>query len=194
MRILFLGPPGSGKGTQAKLLGQRLSIPAISTGDILREAVRRGTLLGRQVQAVMERGALVSDETMIELIRERLASPDTRQGFILDGFPRTVVQAAALERLLGGNDGGISAVINLSVPEAILNERMRGRSAKEKRADDRLEAFAERLRVYREQAEPLLAFYRGRQLLREVPGVGGVPEVTERIGQAVEALRPQGAM
>jgi adenylate kinase len=193
MRILFLGPPGSGKGTQAKLLGQRLSIPAISTGDILREAVRKGTPLGRQVQAVMERGALVSDETMIDLIRERLASPDSRQGFILDGFPRTVAQAEALERLLGGNDAGISAVINLSVPEAILIERMRGRSAKEHRADDRMEAFAERLRVYREQAEPLLALFRGRRLLAEVPGVGEVSEVTERIDQALDALRPQGA-
>ncbi len=149
--------------------------------------------MGRQVQAVMERGALVSDGIMIDLIRERLASPDTRQGFILDGFPRTAAQAEALERLLGGNDRSISAVINLSVPEAILIERMRGRSAKEHRADDRLEAFAERLRVYREQAEPLLAFFRGRRLLAEVPGVGEVSEVTDRIDRALDGLRPQGA-
>jgi adenylate kinase family enzyme len=128
MRILFLGPPGSGKGTQARRLAERLAIPTISTGDILREAVRRGTPLGREVQTVMERGDLVPDSTMIALIHERLSAPDARDGFILDGFPRTVAQAQALERELPGNGNGISAVINLLVPEAILIERLRGRS------------------------------------------------------------------
>jgi adenylate kinase len=193
MRILFLGPPGSGKGTQAKLLGQRLSIPAISTGDILREAVHQATPLGRRVQAVMERGDLVSDDIMIDLIRERLDAPDARKGFILDGFPRTVAQALALEKLLGGNDGGISAVVNLSVPEAVLVERLQGRSGTERRADDRLDTIRERLRIYAEKTEPLVAFFRDRQLLVDIAGVGEVSEVAERIGQALGAPRSQGA-
>ena len=123
MRILFFGPPGCGKGTQAKLLAQRLSIPTISTGDILREAVRQGSPLGKKVQTVMERGDLVPDDIMIDLIKERLTAPDARSGFILDGFPRTVAQALALEKLTVGNGSGVSAVINLSVPEAVLEER-----------------------------------------------------------------------
>jgi adenylate kinase len=193
MRILFLGPPGSGKGTQAKRLADRLAVPAISTGDILREAVRQGTPLGRQVQAVMERGDLVPDTTMIALVHERLAAPDARVGFILDGFPRTVAQAEALERELPGNGNGISAVINLLVPDAVLIERLRGRSGTEGRADDRPEAVAERLKVYQEKTAPLVEFFRNKRLLAEVPGVGGVSEVSERIDRALEAPRSQGA-
>src|SRR5262249_25845388 len=115
MRIVFLGPPGSGKGTQAKLLGQRLSLPAISTGEILRAAVREESPLGLKAGAVMESGQLVPDEVMVGLIRERLREPDAKRGFVLDGFPRTVDQAAALDGLLGGNERALTAVINLSV-------------------------------------------------------------------------------
>lgn len=193
MRILLLGAPGCGKGTQAKLLAERLSIPAISTGDMLREAVRAGTPLGRQVQAVMERGDLVSDETMIELIRERLARPDARKGFILDGFPRTVAQALALERLIGGNEGRAFAVISLSVPESVLVERLRGRSGVESRADDRPEAVHERLRVYAEKTEPLVRFFRERDVLGEVDGVGEVSEIAGRIDRALQELQSRGA-
>jgi len=192
MRILFLGPPGSGKGTQARRLAERLAIPTISTGDILREAVRRGTPLGREVQTVMERGDLVPDSTMIALIHERLSAPDARDGFILDGFPRTVAQAQALERELPGNGNGISAVINLLVPEAILIERLRGRSDVEGRADDRPEAVAERLKVYQEKTAPLVEFFRQKRLLAEVPGVGEVSEVAERIDRALDAPRSRG--
>lgn len=192
MRILFLGPPGSGKGTQARRLAERLAIPTISTGDILREAVRRGTPLGREVQTVMERGDLVPDSTMIALIHERLSAPDARDGFILDGFPRTVAQAQALERELPGNGNGISAVINLLVPEAILIERLRGRSDAEGRADDRPEAVAERLKVYQEKTAPLVEFFRQKRLLAEVPGVGEVSEVAERIDRALDAPRSRG--
>jgi adenylate kinase len=193
MRILFLGPPGSGKGTQAKLLSQRLSVPAISTGDILREAVRVSSQLGQQVQAVMERGDLVSDGAMIDLIRERLRAPDARQGFILDGFPRTVEQALALERLLAGNGSGISAVINLSVPETVLEERLRGRSGAEHRVDDKPDAVRERLLVYHEKTEPLVQFFRDRGLLTEVRGVGEISEIAGRIDQALGVPRSQGA-
>jgi adenylate kinase len=192
MRVLFLGPPGSGKGTQARRLAERLAVPAISTGDILRDAVRRGTPLGREVQVVMERGDLVPDKTMIALIHERLSAADARDGFILDGFPRTVAQAQALERELPGNGNGISAVINLLVPEAVLIERLRGRSDVEGRADDRPEAVAERLKVYQEKTAPLVEFFRQKRLLAEVPGVGEVSEVAERIDRALGASRSQG--
>lgn len=186
MRIVFLGPPGGGKGTQAKLLAERLKIPAISTGEILRAAVREGTPLGRQAKAVMEAGELVSDDLMIALIRERLAEPDARIGFLLDGFPRTVDQAIALEKLLEGNGNRLSAVVNLSVPEQVLLDRLASRSGQENRSDDTRETVLERLRVYRQKTEPLIDFYRKRGLLFDVDGVGGVPEIADRIGKALE--------
>lgn len=189
MRIIFLGPPGSGKGTQAKLLSERLGVPAISTGEILRAAVREGTALGLRAKAVMEAGELVSDDLMIALIRDRIALPDAAAGFILDGFPRTVDQATALERLLAGNGSAVSAVVNLSVPEAVVVDRLHGRAKDEGRADDRPETILERLRVYQEKTEPLAGFYRGRRLLTDVDGMGDVNEVAERIDQALGVAR-----
>jgi adenylate kinase len=141
----------------------------------------------------MERGDLVSDETMIELVRERLANSDARSGWILDGFPRTVAQALALERMLAGNGNGISGVVNLSVPESVLEERLRGRSGAEHRADDRPEAVRERLLVYHEKTEPLIQFFRDRGLLAEVPGVGEISEISDRIDRALASTRSQGA-
>ena len=189
MRIIFLGPPGSGTGTQAKLLSERLGVPAISTGEILRAAVREGTPLGLRAKAVMEAGELVSDDLMIALIRDRIALPDAAAGFILDGFPRTVDQATALERLLAGNGSAVSAVVNLSVPEAVVVDRLHGRAKDEGRADDRPETILERLRVYQEKTEPLAGFYRGRRLLTDVDGMGDVNEVAERIDQALGVAR-----
>ena len=191
MRIVFLGPPGSGKGTQAKLLAERLAIPSISTGEILRAAVRDGSALGVRARAVMEAGELVSDDLMIALIRERLAEPDARQGFLLDGFPRTVDQADALEGLLG-NERRLTAVINLLVPESVLIGRLEGRSGSESRADDRRETVLERLRVYRQKTEPLIEFYRRRDVLRDVDGVGEVPEIAGRILRAVSPAVSEG--
>ncbi len=185
MRLIFLGPPGSGKGTQARLLAERLHVPSISTGEILRAAVHEGTPLGGKVKAVMESGDLVSDDLMIALIRERIAAPDAAAGFILDGFPRTVDQAVALEKILGGNEKAISAVVNLSVPETALIDRLAGRSGLERRADDSRETVLERLRVYHEKTEPLIEYYRRRGLLTDVDGTGTVSEVTDRLGSAL---------
>jgi adenylate kinase len=181
MRIVFLGPPGSGKGTQAKLLGKRLGLPAISTGDMLREAVRRETPLGLRARAIMEAGELVPDEVVIGLIRERIATADAARGFILDGFPRTVAQAQALDRLLEDSGSPLDAVVNLVVPEATLLERLIGRASQEGRSDDRPETIRERLRVYGEKNDPLVAFYERAGLLTRVDGLGAVDDVTARI-------------
>lgn len=186
MRLIFLGAPGSGKGTQAKLLSQRLGIPQISTGEMLREAVRAGTELGRQAKAIMEAGELVPDDVIIGLIRERLKEADARGGFILDGFPRTPQQAAALDRLLEeGNFDGLTSVLNLSVPEDVLVNRMLGRAASENRTDDRPETIRERLAVYRRKTEPLIGFYKERGLLTDVDGSGDIEAIAGRIDRAI---------
>ena len=191
MRIVFLGPPGSGKGTQAKLLAERVRVPAISTGEMLRQAVRDGSALGQRARTIMDAGELVPDDVMVGLMRDRLAEPDASQGFLLDGFPRTVDQAVALDGLLG-NGKTLSSVINLSVPESVLIGRLEGRSGQESRADDRHETVLERLRVYRQKTEPLVEFYRNKGLLTDVDGVGEVPEVAERIFRAIAPGQGQG--
>ena len=185
MRIVFLGPPGSGKGTQAKLLGKRLGVPPISTGDMLRDAVRLETALGCRAKAIMEAGELVPDDVVIGLIRERIAAPDASRGFVLDGFPRTVEQARALDRMLQENGTPLDAVVNLAVPEATLLERLIGRAQQEGRADDRPETIRERLRVYGEKNDPLVAFYEAAGLLTRVDGLGPVDDVTVRIDRVL---------
>jgi adenylate kinase len=192
MRVVFLGPPGSGKGTQAKLLAERLHVPAISTGEILRAAVAERKPLGLQAKTVMDTGELVSDDLMVALIRDRTRQPDARTGFILDGFPRTVAQAQALDAMLSESGDALSAVVNFSVPEAALVDRMLGRAAAEGRSDDRPETFRERLRVYREKTEPLIGFYRKRDLVSDIDGVGSVPEVAGRIDAALMSARRAG--
>jgi adenylate kinase len=160
---------------------------------MLRAAVREGTPLGLKAKAVMEAGELVSDDLMIGLIRERISQPDARTGFLLDGFPRTVEQAVALDGLLKGNEKRLSSVVNLSVPEAVLIDRLAGRSGQENRSDDRRETVLERLRVYRQKTEPLIEFYRRRGLLTDVDGVGEVSEIADRISRAVApAVAAQG--
>ena len=189
MRVVFLGPPGSGKGTQAKLLAERLGVPQISTGDILRAAVKDRTPLGLQAQAVMEKGELVSDALIVALIKSRIAERDARGGFILDGFPRTLEQGRALETLLEESGEGLAAAVNFEVPEAVLVERMAGRAKDEGRADDKPETVRERLRVYREKTEPLTGFYRERGLLADVDGVGAVEAVAARVDEALASVR-----
>jgi adenylate kinase len=185
MRVIFLGPPGCGKGTQAKLLGERLGVPAVSTGDMLREAVRQGTPLGQRAKTIMDAGELVPDDVVIGLIRERIGAPDARQGFLLDGFPRTVEQARALDRLLAGNGVSLDGVLNLLVPETTLVERMLSRAVNEGRSDDRPETVAERLRVYREKTAPLVDHYRELGVLSDIDGSGEIAEIAERIEQAL---------
>jgi adenylate kinase len=190
VRIVFLGPPGSGKGTQAKSLAQSLGVPMISTGEILRGAVRAGTSLGLKARVTMESGGLVPDDVIVALVRERLDQPDVRRGFILDGFPRTTQQAEELDRILasGGAASGLTAVINLRVSEEAVVDRLRGRANQENRADDHPEAISERLRVYQEKTEPLVAFYRKRGLLLEVDGMGDIAEVEDRIARCISGL------
>ena len=182
-RVVLLGPPGSGKGTQGEVLSKRLSIPAISTGEMLRSAVAQGSELGRRVEGIMQSGSLVDDGTMLEVVRERLAQADAQRGFLLDGFPRTLAQAEALGLLLG--EAPISTVLSVEVPEEELVRRMVGRG----RNDDTPEVVRERQRIYREQTEPLIGYYRARGSLRTIDGFRPIGEVT---AQMLAALGEQG--
>ena len=176
-RLVLLGPPGAGKGTQAEVLGRHLGIPAISTGDMLREAVAAGSELGRRVETIMISGSLVDDATMAEVVRERLAKADAARGFLLDGYPRTLPQAETLAGILGELGGGLDAVLLVDVPEEELVRRTLARG----RADDKEGVIRERLRVYREKTAPLIGYYRERGLLREINGNRPIEEVTARL-------------
>ncbi len=174
LRAVMLGPPGSGKGTQAEIIAGRLGIPAISTGEMLRQAVAAGSDLGRRVQSIMAAGELVDDGTMAEVVRERLGQPDARSGFLLDGYPRTLAQVATLDGILEARGWELDAVVLLEVPE----EELVRRAVARQRADDRDEVIRERLRVYAEKTAPLVGYYRDRGLLREIDGARPIAEVT----------------
>jgi len=184
-RLLLLGPPGAGKGTQASRLVEDLGVPQVSTGDMLRAAVAAGTDLGRQAQAVMERGELVSDGIVIGVARDRLAQADAREGFVLDGFPRTEAQAEALDAMLGELGSKLERCILLVVDEDRLVQRLLKRAAIEGRSDDNEQTIRHRMRVYREQTQPLVDHYRARGVLAEVDGSGGIEEVATRIRRAI---------
>ncbi len=212
MRLILLGPPGAGKGTQAKLLVDRLEIPQVSTGDMLRAAVKDGTPLGREAKAYMDRGALVPDAVIIGLVRERLQQPDCTRGCILDGFPRTVAQAEALGSTLEALRASLDHVLSLEVPPEDLVLRIAGRRTCRncgamyhvrfspskvegrcdacggptyQRDDDREETVRRRLQVYTEQTAPLVSFYEARSLLRRVSGTGEIAEIFQRITAAL---------
>lgn len=211
MKLIFIGPPGSGKGTQAKRLAARHSVPHISTGDMLREAISDGTALGQKAAPIMASGALVSDDLMIDVIKERLVKADAQTGFILDGFPRTLVQAEKLDTIVGngsGNEAGGLRVLQLLVPDEAIVKRISLRRSCPTcgaiyhlesappaidsvcdrdgveliaRPDDNETAVRKRLEAFHRQTLPVATFYKTKQLLREVDGVGPVDEVFERI-------------
>jgi adenylate kinase len=186
MRLILLGPPGAGKGTQALRLVERHGIVQLSTGDMLRAAVASGAPVGQRAKAIMDRGDLVSDDVMIDIIADRIERPDSAKGFILDGFPRTIAQADALSDLLAKKGLKLDAVIEIAVNDAMLRDRIAGR-AKETggaRADDTLETLAKRLAVYHAQTAPVADYYRRKGMLKTVDGMGTM----DQVGAAIENL------
>ncbi|RUR85945.1 adenylate kinase [Chlorogloeopsis fritschii PCC 9212] len=182
-RLIFLGPPGAGKGTQAKTLAECWNIPHISTGDILRQALKEQTPLGIKAQSYMDRGELVPDQLVQDMVEERLQQSDTNSGWILDGFPRTVKQAAFLEELLQKLDQRGEKVVNLDVPDEVVVDRLLQRG----RQDDSEEVIRRRLEVYRSQTAPLIDFYRHRHQLLSVNGNQSLEEVSAAIKKQVTA-------
>lgn len=209
MRMIFIGPPGAGKGTQAARLVERFGIPHVSTGDMLRAAVAAGTELGRQVESIMASGGLVGDDVMVALVRDRLTQPDAAEGFLLDGFPRTIPQAEALQISLEDAGIALDAVVMLEVADQLIEERITGRRQDPKtgriyhiehdpappeiagrlvqRKDDTAEACRKRLAKYHAETAPVVPIYEARGLLRRVDGVGSPDEVTTRIVAALSA-------
>jgi adenylate kinase len=189
MRLLIMGPPGAGKGTQAKRIAEHYGIPAISTGDIFRAMKNADTPLARQVRAIMESGGYVSDEITNEIVKDRLAQPDCQTGFLLDGYPRTLQQVRTLDDYLAETDRPLDAVISLLADTDEVVTRLLRRAAIDGRSDDNEETIRVRLQVYVEQTEPLLDVYRSRGLLVEVNGLGEVDVVSERVFAALDAHR-----
>jgi adenylate kinase len=214
-RVVLLGPPGAGKGTQAKLLQDKFGVCQISTGDILRKAVAEQTPLGKEASQYINRGALVPDSVIVDLVAARLKEKDCEKGFILDGFPRTIPQAKSLDAILKQRGIGLNSVLSVQVPQDVVIERLAGRrtcrscgalshvtfSPPKKagicdrcggelyqRDDDREETIAHRLKVYDDQTAPLLDYYRGQGLLREIDGVGAVDEIRARVTAALGDL------
>ena len=192
MRLIFLGPPGAGKGTQAKLLTEKHGIPQLSTGDMLRAAVAAGTDVGKRAKAVMDAGQLVSDAIVNEIVSDRIDSADCAKGFILDGYPRTVPQAEALDKILAGKGIALDAVIEHKVDEDALVKRMENRVAETVaaggtvRSDDNPEAFKRRLTEYREKTAPLSNYYASTGKLQTVDGMANVDVVTAEIAGILE--------
>jgi adenylate kinase len=185
MRLVLLGAPGSGKGTQAEILKTTLGVPHVSTGDLLRAAVKAGTPLGLKAKAVMEAGQLVSDDIVLAMLEERLAEADAKAGFILDGYPRNLAQCAALDALLARIGQPLEVAIKLDVPSELIVERIAGRAAAQGRKDDTPDTVRERLRVYAEQTAPVAGHFAALGKLREVDGVGELDQVSRRILDAL---------
>ena len=216
MQIVLFGPPGAGKGTQAKFISDRFNIPHISTGDILRENVREGTELGKKAKAFMDKGELVPDNVLIDIIKDRLQKPDSRKGFLLDGFPRTLKQAEALDEILDDINKKLDAVINVDVGASALVQRLSGRRTCKacgatynitlnppkvagvcdscggelyQRADDTEAAIKNRIAVYKKQTQPLIDYYKKKGLLIDVDGEREIDEVRSDIMKALERFQ-----
>lgn len=184
-RIVFLGPPNSGKGTQAATLAESLGIPAISTGEMLRSAVGSGTELGERVKDIMESGQLVDDDTMADVIRARLAADDAVGGFLLDGYPRTTAQVETLRQILVERVDTLDDVVLIDAPDEVLSQRARKRLRQDGRKDDHEDVVRERLEVYRRQTEPLIEIYDKEGLLRRIDGDQAIEEVGRQVAAAV---------
>ena len=196
MRLVLLGPPGAGKGTQAARLREKYRIPQLSTGDMLRAAAAAGTAAGTATKAIMDKGGLVPDETVVAIIAERIAAPDAKAGFILDGFPRTVPQAEALDKLLASKNAALDMVIELEVDDAALLERIAKRASETRasggavRADDNPEAFKVRLAAYHAQTAPVTEYYAKRGLVTAVDGMASPVIVANAIEEVLKAGLP----
>lgn len=188
MKLLIIGAPGAGKGTQASRIAEHYDVPAISTGAMFRQNIADGTELGRQVQAIMAAGELVSDEITDQIVANRLGEPDAASGWLLDGYPRNLHQVEVLDELLGASDAGLDAVIALQVSEDVLVERLLQRAAIEGRADDNEQTIRNRMKVYQAETAPLMDAYRDRNLLVEVDGLGEVDQITKNVIAALDAF------
>jgi adenylate kinase len=189
-RVVLFGAPGAGKGTQSRRLSDRLGVPHIASGDLFREAIKAGTPLGASARRFIDRGELVPDELALQVVLDRISRPDAEHGFILDGFPRTIRQAEALDEQLSAQCRALERVVELRVPTDQLIERIAGRAARTDRSDDRAGIVSNRLRVYLAQTAPLVDYYRTHGLLVPVDGIGTVEEVTARVEQALERSNP----
>jgi adenylate kinase len=183
MRVVLLGPPGAGKGTQAAKLADAFGIPVVATGDIFRSNIRQGTELGKLAKEYIDRGDLVPDDVVIAMVMDRLSEPDSAEGFLLDGFPRTVAQAEALDRRLDESPGQapLDAALNFEITENELFKRLVSRAEREHRSDDAEDVIRHRLDVYKAKTKPLVDYYKSRGLLVPVDGMGSIGEVNRRI-------------
>ncbi len=185
LQLIFLGPPGAGKGTQAKIFLDRSGIVQISTGDILRAAVAKGTDLGKEAKSYMDKGELVPDSVVIGIIEQRIQESDCAKGFVLDGFPRTLEQARALDAILHKLNIDLSHVVNFAVPDEELVKRLLGRAEQEGRSDDNPASIKNRLQIFKEKTQPLIQYYSDKKILRDINGLGSSAEIAAAVQKVV---------
>ena len=185
MNIVLLGAPGAGKGTQGDILAGKLGVPKIATGDLLRAAVNAGTPLGKQAQEYMNQGDLVPDDVILGIVKEKLASPDAAKGVIMDGFPRTIAQAEAVDELLSTRGSRVDKVVTFDVPDGELVIRMLGRAEAEGRSDDTPDTIRKRLEVYRSETAPLISYYERQRVVTRIDATGTIQDVAGRVDSAI---------
>ena len=185
MNIVLLGAPGSGKGTQGDILAGKLGVPKIATGDLLRAAVSAGTPLGKQAQEYMNQGDLVPDDVILGIVKEKLASPDAANGVIMDGFPRTIAQAEAVDELLSARAARVDKVVTFDAPDGELVIRMLGRAEAEGRTDDTPDTIRKRLEVYRSETAPLISYYERQRVVTRIDATGTIQDVAARVDRAI---------